>query len=144
MILVDTNVISEIMRVSPSENVLDWLNVQKSASLYISSITIGEIEFGLRLLPAGKRQLQLRERFERFVALAFAHRVLAFDEAAARSYGEIMSYRRAIGRSMSVPDGQIAGIASSNGLAVATRNISDFEACGVDLLNPFLSESRGR
>ena len=131
MILVDTNVISEIMKGAPSEVVLDWLNDQKSTDLYISAITIGEIEYGLRILPTGKRQVQLKDRFERFVALAFAQRILAFDEPAARS-------RKEIGRPMSVTDGQIAATARARGLAVATRNTSDFVDCGIDLIDPFL------
>lgn len=138
MILVDTNVISEIMKVAPSEVVLDWLNGQKSTDLYISAITIGEIEYGLRILPTGKRQVQLKDRFERFVALAFAQRILAFDEPAARIYAEIMGSRKEIGRPMSIPDGQIAATARARGLAVATRNTSDFIDCGIDLIDPFL------
>lgn len=138
MILVDTNVISEIMKVAPSEVVLDWLNDQKSTDLYISAITIGEIEYGLRILPTGKRQVQLKDRFERFVALAFAQRILAFDEPAARIYAEIMGSRKEIGRPMSIPDGQIAATARARGLAVATRNTSDFIDCGIDLIDPFL------
>jgi predicted nucleic acid-binding protein len=138
VILLDTNVISEVMKLAPSETVLGWLNDEKSTSLYVSTITIGEIEYGLGILPAGKRQRQLKERFERFVALAFSQRVFAYDEAAARTYGEIMGNRREAGRPMSVPDGQIAAIARSKGLALATRNTSDFEDCGVELVNPFL------
>jgi predicted nucleic acid-binding protein len=137
MILVDTNVVSEIMRVAPSANVLNWLNSQKSSDLYCSAVTIGEIEYGLRILPDGKRRQQLKERFERFVALAFAQRVLTFDEPAARLYGEVMGHRKELGRPMSVPDGQIAAIARSKGFTVATRNTSDFESCGVELANPF-------
>lgn len=140
MILVDTNVISETMKVAPSDAVLNWLNGQKSGALYLSAITIGEIEFGLRILPVGSRRTQLKERFERFVSLAFAQRVLAFDDAAARGYGEIMGLRREIGRPMSVPDGQIAAIARVNGLALATRNIRDFADCGIDLIDPFLTD----
>ncbi len=140
MILVDTNVISEIMKVAPSETVVNWFNSQKSSSLYVSTVTIGEIEYGLRILPAGKRRLQLNERFERFVSLAFAQRVLAYDEAAARAYGEVMAHRKELGRPISVPDGQIAAIARSNVYTVATRNISDFEDCGVELIDPFETE----
>jgi len=139
MVLVDTNVISEVMRVSPSENVVKWLNLQKSSSLYVSAVTIGEIEYGLHILPAGRRQLHLKERFERFVSLAFAQRILAYDQAAARTYGEIMGYRKEIGRPMSIPDGQIAAIARSNELAIATRNTSDFEDCGIELIDPFVA-----
>ena len=138
MMLVDTHVISEIMKVQPSAGVVDWLNNQKPSSLYISTITIGEIEYGLRILPVGKRHLQLKDRFERFLSLAFAQRVLAFDEPAARSYGEVMGLRKEMGRPMNIPDGQIAAIAKANRLKVATRNISDFENCGIELINPFL------
>ena len=84
MILVDTNVVSEVMKVAPSATVVEWLNQQTSSSLYVSTITLGEIEYGLRLLPVGKRRLQLKDRFERFIALAFTRRVLVYDEAAAR------------------------------------------------------------
>jgi len=105
----------------------------------ISAITIGEIACGLGILPVGSRRTQLKERFERFVSLAFAQRVLAFDRAAARTYGEIMAPRREIGRPMSVPDGQIAAITRVNGLELATRNSRDFADCGIDLIDPFLT-----
>jgi hypothetical protein len=137
MILLDTNVISEVMKVAPSANVLKWLNDQSSSAVHVSAVTVGEIEYGLRILPDGRRRLQLKEKFEQFIALAFAHRVLGYDEAAARLYGEIMGLRKESGRPMSVPDGQIAAIARSRGLSVATRNTRNFEECGVDLLNPF-------
>ncbi|GMQ75033.1 MAG: type II toxin-antitoxin system VapC family toxin [Gammaproteobacteria bacterium] len=140
MILLDTNVISEVMKVAPSANVLKWLNDQTSSAVHVSAVTVGEIEYGLRILPDGRRRLQLKEKFEQFIALAFAQRVLGYDEAAARLYGEIMGSRKELGRPMSVPDGQIAAIARSHGLSVATRNTRDFEECGVDLLNPFDSE----
>jgi len=137
MILLDSNVISEVMKVAPSANVLKWLNDQTSSAVHVSAVTVGEIEYGLRILPYGRRRLQLKEKFEQFIALAFVQRVLGYDEAAARLYGEIMGLRKELGRPMSVPDGQIAAIARSHGLSVATRNTRDFEECGVDLLNPF-------
>jgi hypothetical protein len=126
------------MKPSPSLTVLKWLNQQYSNSLFVSTITLGEIEYGLRILPAGKRRYELKERFEQFILQAFRQRILVFDEAAARSYGEVMGHRKELGRPMSVPDGQIAAIARSRGFAIATRNTSDFEECGVDLFNPFL------
>ncbi|NEV64399.1 PIN domain-containing protein [Thiorhodococcus minor] len=141
MILVDTNVISEVMKVSPSESVVNWLNAQESSALYLSTITIGEIEYGLRILPVGKRGLRLKERFQRFVSLAFAQRILAYDETAARTYGELMGHRKEIGRPMSIADGQIAAIAIANGLMVATRNTKDFKDCGLELINPFLPQT---
>lgn len=137
MMLLDTNVISEVMKTRPAETVVAWLNGQESEKPYVSSITIGEIAYGLRILPDGKRRSALRERFERFVALAFDQRVLAFDEVAARVYGELMGERKELGLPMSVPDGQIAAIARTNHLAVATRNVVDFDNCGIDVVNPF-------
>jgi predicted nucleic acid-binding protein len=137
MILLDTNVVSEVMKAAPAETVLEWLNQQESSALHVSTITIGEIAYGLRILPDGKRRAGLNDKFEQFIASAFAHRVLAYDEPAARVYGEIMAACKELGRPMSVPDGQIAAIARFNHLTVATRNIADFEHCGVDVLNPF-------
>jgi len=137
MILLDTNVVSEVMKTQPAEAVIAWLNGQDSERLYVSAITIGEITYGLRILPDGKRRSGLRERFERFVVLAFDQRVLTYDESAARVYGDLMGDRKDLGLPMSVPDGQIAAIARLNHLAVATRNVLDFEHCGIDVLNPF-------
>ncbi|MGB5466277.1 MAG: type II toxin-antitoxin system VapC family toxin [Sedimenticolaceae bacterium] len=137
MILLDTNVVSEVMKTQPAEAVVAWLNGQDSERLYVSAITIGEIIYGLRILPDGERRSGLRERFERFVVLAFDQRVLAYDESAAHVCGELMGDRKELGLPMSVPDGQIAAIARLNHLAVATRNVLDFEHCGIDVLNPF-------
>ena len=135
MILLDTNVVSEVMRTRPAEAVVTWLNGQNSEKLYVSSITIGEISYGLRILPDGKRRSGLHERFERFVALAFDQRVLAYDESAARIYGDLMGDRKELGLPMSVADGQIAAIARLNHLAVATRNVVDFEnGCGLAMM----------
>jgi hypothetical protein len=139
MILLDTNIVSEVMKTQPAEAVVAWLNGQDSEKLYVSSVTIGEITYGLRILPDGKRRAGLRERFERFVALAFEQRVLAYDESAARIYGDLMGDRKELGLPMSVPDGQIAAIARLNHLAVATRNVVDFKNCGIDVVNPFAS-----
>jgi predicted nucleic acid-binding protein len=137
MILLDTNVVSEVMKTRPAEAVVVWLNGQDSEKLYVSAITIGEIAYGLRILPDGKRRSGLRERFERFVALAFDQRVVVYDESAARIYGEMMGDRKELGLPMSVPDGQIAAIARLNHMSVATRNVSDFENCGIEVINPF-------
>jgi len=139
MILLDTNIVSEVMKASPADNVLAWLNEQDSGKLYVSAITIGEIVYGLRILPDGKRRLGLSEKFEQFIALAFDQRVLAYDELAARAYGELMGHRKVLGRPMSISDGQIAAIARSKHLVVATRNVSDFESCSVDVIDPFVA-----
>ncbi len=89
------------------------------------------------ILPDGKRRSRLNDKFEQFIALAFAQRVLAYDEPAVRVYGEIMGACEEIGHLLSIPDGQIAAIARSNHLTVATRDIADFEHCGVYVLAPF-------
>ncbi len=138
MILLDTNVVSEVMRPQPSEKVLHWLNQQNASALFLSSITIAEICYGLRVLPVGQRRQVLEERFEQFVAQGFSGRIIVFDEPAARIYAEVMGRCKEKGRPMSLPDGQIAAIAQVNDLALATRNIRDFEICEIELINPFM------
>lgn len=137
MIVVDTNVISEVMRPQPSPAVLRWLNAQDGNQLFITTVTLAEIGYGLRILPDGQRRWQLQSRFEQFIAQAFEERVLDFTASAARAYAEIMGYRKEEGRPMSLPDGQIASIAHAHGFGVATRNVKDFEDCGIELVNPF-------
>ena len=137
MIIVDTNVVAEAMKASPETAVMSWLNHQETSTLFLTTITMAEIYYGLRIMPQGRRRLQLEQGFERLLAEAFAGRVLAFEEAAARHYGEVMGRRREIGRPLSVPDGQIAAIARVNGYGVATRNVRDFVDCGVEVVNPF-------
>lgn len=137
MIVVDSNVVSEVMRPQPSELVLNWLNAQDGSRLFVTTITLAEIGYGLRILPEGQRRRQLQRRFEQFIAQAFEERVLDFTVSAAHAYAEILGYRKEVGYPMSLPDGQIAGIAHAHGFAVATRNIKDFQDCGLELINPF-------
>jgi len=137
VIVLDTNVLSETMKPSPESSVIDWLDRRESSTLYLTTVTVAEIGFGLRVLPAGRRRRALEDRFERFLTAGFAHRVLGFDFSAARLYPEVMGRRRKIGRAMGIADGQIASIARAHGFAVATRNVRDFADCGLDVLNPF-------
>ncbi len=137
MIVLDTNVISEVMRPHPSEAVVAWLNQQPGTNLFITSISLAEIGYGLRVLADGQRRRNLQNRFEEFVSQGFEYRILNFDAAAARVYSEIMGYKKEIGSPMSFPDGQIAAIALANRFKLATRNIKDFGHCGLDLVNPF-------
>ncbi|MHB1292894.1 MAG: PIN domain-containing protein [Sulfuricella sp.] len=137
MIVVDTHVISEVMRPQPSPAVLSWLNAQDGNQLFITTVILAEVGYGLRILPDGQRRWQLHSRFEQFIAQAFEERVLDFTASAARAYAEIMGHRKEVGHLMSLPDGQIASIAHTHGFAVATRNIKDFEDCGLELINPF-------
>lgn len=137
MIIVDTNVVAEVMRASPAPAVVAWLNAQSSASLFLTAITVGEIRYGLRIMPRGQRRQTIERGFDQILATAFAGRILGFDEQAAEHYGEVMGRRKEIGRPLSVPDGQIAALARLHGFAVATRNVRDFLDCGIELLNPF-------
>ena len=136
--MLDTNIVSEFMTSPPAESVATWLDAQEVAQLYFTTISIAEIGFGLRVMPAGRRRRLLTDRFERFLAAAFESRVLSFDEDAARVYGEIRGHRKEQGRPMSNFDGQIAAIAKTQGFAVATRNTKDFEDCELELINPFV------
>ena len=137
MTLLDTNVVSAVMAPQPPDAVLGWLDQQETLHLYLSAITIAEIGYGLAVLPDGRRRRDLQDRFARFVAQGFEQRVLPFDESAARLYGELMGHRRDLGRPMSALDGQIAAIAQAHHLALATRNIRDFEDCQLEVINPF-------
>lgn len=137
MILLDTDVVSALMKAAPPASVVDWLDGQPTDVLYLSTVTIAEVQFGLEILPEGRRRRGLEDRFERFVAGGFAYRILSFDEKAARRYGELRARRQRSGRPMSVLDGQIAAIARANRFAVATGNVRDFEECGLEIVNPF-------
>ncbi len=137
MILLDTNVVLAVMAPAPVSTVLRWLDGHDTLSLYLCTITIAEIAYGIRVLPTGRRRKGLGERFESFVARGFEQRVLAFDTAAALHYAEVMGRRKELGRPMSFPDGQIAAIARAHRFSVATRNVRDFDECGLDVLNPF-------
>jgi predicted nucleic acid-binding protein len=137
MIIVDTNIISEMMKPSPSTNVMAWFDRQEVTQLFVTTITIAEISYGINVLPNGNRRDLLENAFDKALRAAFEHRILSFDENSAHLYGKIMSRRKALGQPLSIPDGQIAAIASANSCSVATRNTNDFTECGVDLINPF-------
>jgi len=137
MIILDTNVVAEMMKASPAPTVVSWLNDQDAAALFLTTITIAEIGYGLEILPRGRRRLRLEQGFERVVAEAFTGRILAFDEEASRHYGVVMGRRKEIGRPLGILDGQIASIARAAGYTVATGNVRHFVDCGVEVINPF-------
>lgn len=137
MIVLDTNVVSEMMKPSPSATVVDWLNRQEAVELYLTSVTIGEVSYGLRLLPRGERRSRVEQAFENVLSRAFLGRILDFDERAAEHYGDLMARRREMGRPLAILDGQIAAIARAHGAAVATRNVRDFVGCDVIVIDPF-------
>ena len=137
MILLDTNVLSELMRPTPSPTVESWVNAQPAAGVFISAITEAELRYGLALLPDGQRQQRLLAQAEAMLAEDFAGRILPFDSAAATAYAPIAAARRRSGRPISQADAQIAAIAASRGAVLATRNVADFDGCGIAVLDPW-------
>lgn len=136
-LLLDTNVLSELMRPQPEPAVRSWVARQRPDSLFVSAITQAELLLGAALLPAGKRRAGLEAALRSMFDEEFADRLLPFDGAAAPLYAEIATTRRRAGRPMSQFDAQIAATASSRSLRLATRNVKDFEGCGVRLVDPW-------
>lgn len=138
MIVLDTNVISEAMSSSPNDNVSRWISAQIAADLFTTVISLAEILYGIELLPQGKRRTTLFSSAESVFLKLFSGRLLLFDEAAARVLPNIAAERRRRGRPTSLFDAQISAIAKANGATLATRNVSDFEGCGIRLVNPWV------
>ncbi len=136
MILLDTNVISVAMTREPDPRVSAWLNAQPAGSLFLSSITVAELWFGIGVLPAGKRKTALAAALDD-VLDEFTTRILPFDVPAARSYAELAVQARMAGKGFPAPDGYIAGIAAAHGFAVASRDASAFRAAGLTVINPW-------
>lgn len=137
MILLDTNVISELMRPEPAQAVLDWFGRHDAADLFISAVTEAELRTGVAILPEGQRRERLQLAIDAMIDQDFQGRVLPFDTIAARPYAEIAARRRAAGRPIAEADCQIAAIARAADAPVATRNGKDFEGCGIGLINPW-------
>lgn len=137
MIVLDTNVVSELMHASPDARLLDWLDAQPAADAHLTAVTAAELRYGATRLPAGKRRTELLRRVGAVLEEDFAGRVLPFDLAAATEYGEIVTARESAGRQIAMADAEIASICRSRGATLVTRNTPDFELTGIDLLNPF-------
>ncbi|HEY3155877.1 MAG TPA: type II toxin-antitoxin system VapC family toxin [Candidatus Eisenbacteria bacterium] len=137
MTILDTNILSELMRPKPSETVVGWLGAQPAASLYTTSITQAEILHGLMLLPEGRRRSAFEAAATSMFREDFAGRILSFGTDAALPYARIASERRRAGRPISHFDAQIAAIARSTGATLATRNARDFDGCGVSVIDPW-------
>lgn len=141
MIVLDTNVLSELMK--PAERrsgaVVNWMREQPAETVFTTTITLAEILAGIAIVPAGKRKQDMQAVAERIFATIFSGRILPFDESAARLYAEIITLRRKAGVSTEPLDIQIAAIARARGMAVATRNVSDFEDADIEVIDPWSS-----
>ena len=136
MILLDSNVVSEAMKPEPDPAVRHWLDEQAAETLFLSSVTIAELMFGIGALPKGKRKDKLTATLDGVLEL-FADRILAFDTSAARRYAALAVKARAAGKGFPTPDGYIAAIAASYDFAVASRDTSAFTAAGLTVIDPW-------
>lgn len=137
MVVLDTNVISELMRPVPSPSVSEWIAGQLPAQLYTTAINESEIFFWIELSARGKRRDGLLAAAEKLFSGILVNPVLAFDSSAARAYASLLGHRRRLGKPMGNLDAQIAAIAQAHGATVATRNLNHFESCGIPLVNPW-------
>ncbi|HEY3456012.1 MAG TPA: type II toxin-antitoxin system VapC family toxin [Bryobacteraceae bacterium] len=137
MIILDTNVLSEALSPAPSDSVMNWLGAQDRLAVFVTAITQAELLYGIEILPAGKRRSLLSTAVKQIFSDEFPGRILPFDEEAADVYAGIVAKRVRMGRPISQFDAMIAAIASSRGGGVATRNVRDFEHCGIEVLNPW-------
>jgi predicted nucleic acid-binding protein len=135
--VLDTNVISELMKRVPANRVTTWIAAQPATSLYTTSITQAEILHGIMLLPSGRKRSALEAAADAMFREDFAGRILPFGSDAAHAYARIAADRRRLGRPISHFDAQIAGIARSAGAAIATRNVTDYDSCDVRVVNPW-------
>ena len=136
-ILLDTNVVSELIRKAPDPAVTSWVSDHPLYDLFFSAVSEAELRFGAAILPPGRRRDTLFLEIDAMLRDAFEDRVLPFDSDAARAYGNIAAVRRSAGRSVAPADCQIAAIAASRDMAVATRNVRDFEDMGIEIVDPW-------
>ncbi len=143
MILLDTNILSELMQPAPEQRVEQWLAGQPRAGVFISAITEAELRYGVALLPPGRRRSALAAALEAMLAEDFTGRSLPFDSAASVAFADIAATRRKAGRPIAQADAQIAAIARSRGANLATRNVPDFDGCGISVVNPWTGTGTG-
>ena len=136
-VLLDTNILSELIRKSPNPAVENWASAHSLQDLFFSAVGEAELRYGAAILPTGRRRQNLIADIEAMLRDAFRSRVLPFDSDAARAYGDIAAKRRLAGRPIAPADCQIAAIAYSRGMAVATRNVRDFEGVDIEVINPW-------
>ncbi len=137
MIILDTNVVSELMRPNPAESVVEWVSRQDTSNLYLSTITEAELRYGVEIMPAGRRRDGLHAAMEAMFREDFTGRILPFDRSSAQSYAMIAAEKRSAGHPINHGDCQIAAIARSMGASVGTRDVSDFTGCDIEVVNPW-------
>src|SRR5690242_13079999 len=137
MIILDTNVVSELMRPSPEQRVLRWFSGHSSEDLHVTAVTMAEILYGIELVSTSRRRDVLRAGAEKVFGDVFADRILTFEDRAARAFSQIASARRRQGKPITEFDAQIAAITRVHGATLATKNPYVFEGCGVRLVNPW-------
>jgi predicted nucleic acid-binding protein len=137
VIVLDTNVLSALMRTNPEAVVVEWLDRQPADSVWLTSITVFEARFGLALLPRGRRRTGLERAFERVLTEDLSNRVLTLDEMAATTAGQLAADRQRVGRIVDLRDTLIAGIAQSRRATIATRNARHFEGLDVPVVDPW-------
>jgi predicted nucleic acid-binding protein len=142
MIILDTNVLSELLRPAPAGQVERWLAAQDGTKVYFTTVGEAELQLRVAILSEGKRRAALTTAIEGLLDEDFRDRILPFDRPAARAYATIAAERRASGRPISQFDCQIAAIARAREATVATRNTSDYEGCGIELIDPWTSGAR--
>jgi len=140
MLVIDTNVASELMRPSPTPGVAAWIAERDASAMYLTAVSEAELRFGVGILPEGRRRTALEAAMRRWLEIGFADRILPFDSAAARAYAAIAVDRRSSGRPIGNADCQIAAISRSRGASLVTRNVRDFEGTGIDVLDPWTTE----
>jgi predicted nucleic acid-binding protein len=137
MILLDTNVISEMMKAEPDLAVTAWFRTQHNDDLFITTLSVAEIEYGISLLPEGRRRQQLANAARLMFATVFADKIMPFDHRAARHYAWVHARRKAAGKTISVIDAELAAICKSAAATLATRNTRDFTDLDLSLINPW-------
>lgn len=137
MIIVDTNVVSEMMHPSPHPVLKDWFDRQPPYELFVSAVTEAELRYGIELLPFGRRRSELTQGVERILVEELGNRIVPFDSQAAKLYALIMAGRRAMGREIRMADCMIAATARSHDAAIATRDTGGFQHCGIEVINPW-------
>lgn len=137
MIVLDTNVVSELMRPTPEPDVIDWVDNWDVSDILLTAVTAAELMYGVARLPNGRRRRELRAKVEGLLAKDFRDRILPFDGQAATHYADIVAARERSGLQISMADGQIAAICRNWNAGLATRNVNDFVDTGVELINPW-------